>query len=248
MTFCLPFLLLPLLVQQLETALAAEDVLFSVPTVIDDDSVGQLGFTGNYAGISNVKSSLQFESNSDSSALVLRRNGSVYERISNFQGNITSSCKFNNSVYYFGGEFETVNQTTNSVHHIVQFNTETNKFLPLLQGLNGPVYSLYCDQQDEILYIGGNFSLSIENNTANNAISYSLKNNSSSWSILPWKGFNGPVYSITKNKKLNTILFGGKFDSTLDGQYFNSNTSQIISMSSPTTVSSSSVLKFNTLC
>jgi hypothetical protein len=227
LTLTFSCLLLPLLL------LSVEAQIFNTPKTIIEDSQ-QLGFIGSYAGISNVKSNLQFESNLlQSEALLLRNNDSIYEKISNFQGNITSSCKFNNS-FYFGGEFETINQTL-QVHHIVQYNTQTNQFLLLEQSLNGSVYSLYCDEIDEILYIGGNFSLNISNSTANNAISYNFKNNS--WSILPWKGFNGPVYTITKNKKLNTILFGGKFDSTMDGQFFNSNTSQIVSLNSPSAVS-----------
>lgn len=204
--------------------------LFSVPTVIDEDSVGRLGFAGNYAGISNVKSIQQFQSTNEDS-IILRNNNNIFEKISNFQGNITSSCMFQNSIY-FGGQFETVNQTY-LVHHIVKFDTQTNQFQSLNQGLNGPVYSLYCDELDQILYIGGNFSSPIQtNSTMSNVASWNIKN--SSWSLLPWKGFNGPVYTITKNKKFNTILFGGHFDATGDGQFFNSNTSQLVPLNSPT--------------
>ncbi|GAA5809418.1 hypothetical protein MFLAVUS_002826 [Mucor flavus] len=208
--------------------------LFSVPTVIDDESAGQLGFAGNYAGISNIKSSLQSQSAMDQSVL-LRTVEGIYEKVSNFQGNITSSCVFQNSIY-FGGRFETVNQTM-TVNHIVKFDINANKFEPLQNGLNGPVYTLYCDESDQLIYIGGNFSSPIENNsTMSNVASWNTNNQT--WSLLPWKGFNGPVYTITKNKKYNTVLFGGHFDATGDGQFFNSNTSQLVPMNAPTSISS----------
>lgn len=204
--------------------------LFSVPTVIDDESAGQLGFAGNYAGISNIKSSLQSQSAMDQSVL-LRTVEGIYQKVSNFQGNITSSCVFQNSIY-FGGRFETVNQTM-TVNHIVKFDINANKFEPLQNGLNGPVYTLYCDESDQLIYIGGNFSSPIENNsTMSNVASWNTNNQT--WSLLPWKGFNGPVYTITKNKKYNTVLFGGRFDATGDGQFFNSNTSQLVPMNAPT--------------
>ncbi|KAG0169751.1 hypothetical protein DFQ29_009564 [Apophysomyces sp. BC1021] len=58
------------------------------------------------------------------------------------------------------------------------------------------------------------------------------------WSAVPWKGFNGPVYTISPNVERNTILFGGRFDATGDGQYFNANSSQSVNMDQPTIISS----------
>ena len=205
-------------------------------TTIDDSSFGKLGFIGNYAGISNTKNRQQPHYTIDQSILLRQNNSnSEFEEIVQFGGNITSSCSLQNYIY-FAGEFQYVNQT-NLVNHIVKLNTETNTIELLSNGLNGPVYTIYCDEMDDIIYIGGNFSSPIETNaiisaTAGNVASWSIKNNT--WAMLPWKGFNGPVYTITKNKKSNAILFGGRFDATVDGQFFNSNTSQLVSMSSPT--------------
>jgi hypothetical protein len=99
---------------------------------------------------------------------------------------------------------------------------QINVFQPLLEGLDGPVYTVYCDTQN--LYVGGNFS--------NHAIQWSF--NTNNWTQLPWKGFNGPVYTITKDPQRNTILFGGSFDATMDGQLFSSNTSQLVPLNTPT--------------
>ncbi|KAI8642326.1 cortical protein marker for cell polarity-domain-containing protein [Parasitella parasitica] len=190
---------------------------------IDIDEIGQLGFAGNYAGISNVKSNNQFES-IDSTNLIQQKDD-VFEKIATFSGNITAYCSIENDIY-LGGYFKTVNETL--FNHIVKYNTQSNQFQPLAQGLNGSVYSLYCDEIDNVVYVGGNFT--------GNAIQWDTTNNQ--WVQVPWKGFNGPVYTITKNKKYSTILFGGRFDATSDGQFFNSNTSQLVPLSSPTSISS----------
>lgn len=223
-TFC--FLLL--LLFKSNNVSAAVDPIFSIPTVIDDDTFGQLGFTGNYAGISNTKSNLQFESLTTSTLIRQNDSNSVFEKLIEFKGNITSSCKYKNFIYLA------------DVNHIIQFDTQTNQFQPLNeQALNGSVYTLYCDEIDEIIYVGGNFTSPVNTNStanADNVASWNMKNNT--WSLLPWKGFNGPVYTITKNIKTNTLLFGGRFDATGDGQYFNSNTSQLVSLGSPTSISS----------
>lgn len=189
---------------------------------IDDDIFGQLGFAGNYAGISNLKSELQFESLNNNNSILIKKNDQVFEKIYEFNGNIDSTCKYKNFIYFANGV------------NIIKFDLQTNEFQPLnnLNIFNGTIYSLYCDESNDIMYIGGNFTTNTVQ--VNNVLSFDLKINNST--VLPWKGLNGPVYTITKNKKSNTILFGGRFDSTGDGQYFNSNTSQIISMSSSTTV------------
>ncbi|KAL9548227.1 hypothetical protein MBANPS3_005789 [Mucor bainieri] len=199
-----------------------------------DDDIGQLGFAGNYAGISNANSALQFESLApDTHHLIQQKADGHFEKIAAFSGNITSFCTLENDIY-FGGYFETVNETL--FNHIVRYSTQSNQFQALGQGVNGSVYSLYCDDVDQIVYVGGNFTA--------HAIQWDIR--ASQWTPVPWKGFNGPVYTITKNKQYNSLLFGGRFDATGDGQFFNSNTSQLIPLSSPTSISSGNGARFGT--
>ncbi|KAK4521177.1 uncharacterized protein ATC70_013122 [Mucor velutinosus] len=203
---------------------------------LDIDGIGQLGFAGNYAGISNAKSTLQFEAlllpTPDTHHLIQQKDG-LFENMAAFNGKITSYCALENDIY-FGGYFETVNETP--FNHIVRYNTQSNQFQALGQGINGSVYSLYCDDVDQIVYVGGNFTA--------HAIQWDIK--TSQWTPVPWKGFNGPVYIITKNKQYNSLLFGGRFDATGDEQFFNSNTSQLIPLSSPTSISSGNGARFGT--
>jgi hypothetical protein len=196
-------------------------ILYNRPTlqeVIIEDA--DIGFVGNFAGISISKSPHQFETLSSNSSLIGYTDSSIYQHLSSFNGNITCSCQIQDDIY-FGGYFDTVNNTI-SANHIIKYNMQANLFQPLLGGLDGPVYSLYCDTQS--LYVGGNFS--------NHAIQWSF--NTNNWTQLPWKGFNGPVYTITKDPRRGTILFGGRFDATMDGQFFNTNTSQQVPLDAPT--------------
>ncbi|OAD00485.1 hypothetical protein MUCCIDRAFT_113967 [Mucor lusitanicus CBS 277.49] len=193
------------------------------------DDIGQLGFAGNYAGISSAQSSRQFESLRPDT-LIQQKDG-LFEKIAAFNGNITSYCALHDDIY-FGGYFETVNETL--FNHIVKYSTQSNQLQALGQGLDGAVHSLYCDDVDQLVYVGGKFTA--------HAAQWDVR--ASQWTPVPWKGFNGPVYTITKNKQYNSILFGGRFDATGDGQFFNSNTSQLIPLSSPTSISSGNGARF----
>lgn len=204
LTFCLLFL-----------------ILYNRPTlqqVVLDDS--DIGFVGNFAGISTYNSPLQFETLVSNHSLIRYSNDSIYEQMSTFNGNITCSCTIQDDIY-FGGYFNSVNDTM-TANHIIKYNMQTNMFESLLDGLDGPVYTMYCDAQN--LYVGGNFS--------HHATQWNF--NTHNWTQLPWKGFNGPVHTITKDPLRNTILFGGRFDATMDGQFFNSNTSQLVPLIAPT--------------
>jgi hypothetical protein len=195
-----------------------------------------IGFVGDFGGISLYRNEKQFETLDNSTHLILDIDG-TYQTLATFEGVVTASCTSRNDIY-FGGDFETVNNQ--SMHRITRYNVQSNTFSSLNQGLDGPVYALYCDT--ESVYVGGNFTLPV--NVTGNYTGGVAEWSNDTWHYLPWHGFNGPIYTITKNQKTETILFGGKFDSTGDGMYFNSNTSQIIPLGSPTVSCLSSPLVF----
>jgi hypothetical protein len=186
--------------------------LIELPT-LNLDSVGQLGFIGDYAGLSPFKTERQFEqlSSDSQSGILLKNHDDTFELLYSIQGTIETSCQLNDQQVVLAGSFE----YNNTFHNIVQLDTNSLQLTPI-NGIDGSVYALYCDS--DRIYIGGNFN--------NSALIY--QNNQ--LLPLPWKGFNGPVYTITKNPFTNSILFGGQFDSTGDGQYFNGRTSQSINL------------------
>ncbi|KAF7727896.1 hypothetical protein EC973_006895 [Apophysomyces ossiformis] len=191
---------------------------------IDWSTVGQLGFAGNIAGLSRYQNTAQFESiQPNVSSILLQENG-FYNKIASANGHIFATCLLDSADLFIGGNFTTIHNTSYS--HIARFNLQTHTLSPLAQGLDGPVYALYCGP--DAVYVGGEFGKPSSNAAIWNG----------SWVPVPWKGFNGPVYTIQHNPKTDTILFGGRFDATLDGQYLNTNTSQTVNMGAPTVVSS----------
>lgn len=204
--------------------------------VIKLDAVGQLGFAGDYAGISPFRDTRQFESVSDpSSSSVVLQNNHTFQLIANNNGTVLATCTHNNNVY-LGGSFTTFNNTP--VNNIVRYDVTSNTFYPLDQGLNGPVQSLMCD--NETVYVGGDFTAPVGTTNAtlfgSGHVAFWFPGNNT-WGPVPWNGFNGPVYTITRNNARNTILFGGRFEATGDGVYYNANSSQAVNLASPTTVS-----------
>ncbi|KAI9014562.1 cortical protein marker for cell polarity-domain-containing protein [Phycomyces nitens] len=213
---------------------------FTTPT-INLDAVGQLGFTGNYAGLSPFVDSQQFETGTSLSSLVLSNNN-TYTRIASSNGDILATCTLqrtdNQMDIFIGGNFTIINNTT--LHYIARFNSQTHTLTALDQGLDGPVQALYCDQETNSVYVGGDFDTPIQTSSSNasSVFGKSALWQNDAWTALPWKGFNGPVYTITANKKKKTILFGGLFDATGDGQYYNANSSQIVNLGGSTTLGS----------
>ncbi|RIA96482.1 cortical protein marker for cell polarity-domain-containing protein [Glomus cerebriforme] len=122
---------------------------------------------------------------------------------------------------YIGGNFSTLGGIM--VNNIARYDPSARTFSPLIEGLDGPVYSLYCDTTNSIVYVGGIFAAPV-NPAANNinatnfAGSVAIWRNKA-WEALPFKGFNGPVYTIAYNEPNNTIYFGGQFDATGDGEF-----------------------------
>ncbi|KAI8879132.1 hypothetical protein K501DRAFT_336282 [Backusella circina FSU 941] len=218
------------------TILVSSVVSIDLPS-INLDSIGQLGFIGDYAGLSPVKSEQQVES--VTSGLILKdTNSGIYRLLGDVQGTIESSCALSEHTLILAGIFSTINNT--EFNNIAQLDTQTRALLTLNQGLNGPVRSVYCDTANQTVYVGGDFTMpvGVDNTTENNfGGGHVAMWQNNQWSPVPWKGFNGPVYTITQNKATDSILFGGQFDSTSDGQYTNTNTSQSVDLTSSATIS-----------
>lgn len=91
-----------------------------------------------------------------------------------------------------------------SVQGMALYNPANNTVTPL-PGLTGQVNALYCDNDNQVVYVGGSFS----GGNSTNAIAWSIGN----WENLPFLGFNGPVSTITQAPN-GHIVFGGTFSGT----------------------------------
>jgi hypothetical protein len=210
---------------------------FETPTIEFDSVGGQLGFVGDYAGLSPFKDPLQFET-LQTNAIVfsdITQDVQIFNLFSHINGSIETYCQLSDTQFVLGGNFISIINST-QYNHILQLDTKTRQLKPLQQGLDGPVTSVYC--KESIVYVGGHFTAPINSNVSEYTGHVALWNENQ-WSPLPWKGFNGPVYSIISHSE--SILFGGQFDSTGDGVYFNQNSSQPINLAT-TAVRTRSIL------
>lgn len=210
------------------------------PFSLDTNLLGNFGIVGQFAGLSPYNNTLQTATPSPGISIYQKNDvTSIFSSLIVGDGKLYASCILDQQLY-IGGTFTTLlNKNNNSetvVNNIARWDLSLNQLYTLEQGLDGPVYSLYCDKTNNTVYIGGDFHQPIGINN-NNSASFAGKvvqwyNNQ--WLPLPWQGFNGPVHVITHNPTENTLLFAGQFDSTGDGFFFNMNTSHPVNLDNPT--------------
>ncbi|KAI8979857.1 cortical protein marker for cell polarity-domain-containing protein [Mycotypha africana] len=206
-----------------------DNVNAGLPKIELESVGGGIGVIGNFVGLSPIlldtipyQFGLLPNDTSNHHIIVSQKdndNLTIYKSLATIEGSITTYCKLSDNQYILAGDFQQINNS--NFNHIAQFDSQTYQFIPLQQGLDGPVRALYCDNSTRTIYVGGDFTspLASSNNFTGHVASF--KDNQ--WVPLPWKGFNGPVSTIIKTKNLlstaDAIIFGGQFNSTGDGQY-----------------------------
>ncbi|KAI9302151.1 hypothetical protein BJ944DRAFT_242639, partial [Cunninghamella echinulata] len=228
----------------------------NIPT-IDLSSLQQMGLAGNYGGISIIKDDKQLTQIPIKTASIIKygndnnsnqknnnttiEDSNIFELLAStsVNGSIYCSCQFNNGDIYIGGKFSSINNI--QLYNIAKINLQQQQITGLAQGLDGPVHALYCDQTTNQVYAGGEFIAPKQPSPQyTNAMVYYgghlalWSAASQSWSAFPFKGVNGPVYSIQKINQ--QFYFGGQFETTADGQAYHAPASQPINLQSPTTL------------
>jgi hypothetical protein len=223
--------------------------------MIDLTSLEQMGLAGSYGGLSIVTDTHQLDQiPPHTSSALLYKNATLFTMLAStsLNGTISSSCRRGNDLY-IAGHFQSINQQLN-VGNIAKltFSNSSNSdddvtvtVTPLGKGVDGPVYAMYCDV--DRIYVGGDFLAPVQASPGygDSLASFGGKMamwmiSNGSWSAVPWKGVNGPVYAIDKFK--NQMYFAGQFDSTADGQLNHAPASQPIDLSPLTTVNRSTII------
>lgn len=171
------------------------------------ENLGRVGIAGDFSGISlyqfEGQDEVPFSVNGSESLLTQLPNGD-FATILTTDASIQAMCNFVRSDgtvegVVIGGNFTSLDGQES--HAIALFNPNTTE-VTSLDGLSGQVNVLLCDQEADLVYIGGNF----KTDSSTNAIAWDGKN----WTSLAFAGFNGPVTSITKLSNGN-LVFGGSF-------------------------------------
>ncbi|KAL8956438.1 MAG: hypothetical protein Q9193_006049 [Seirophora villosa] len=99
-----------------------------------------------------------------------------------------------------GGNFTSLKDI--EAQGVAMYDPNTSDVIPL-PGILGQVSVVYCDQDTNTVYVGGDFKVP----DATNAVAWV---GGTGWANLPFAGFNGPIDSIIKAPNGN-IIFGGTF-------------------------------------
>lgn len=189
---------------------------------------GDIGIVGSFSGISSFtpggKSSALKLSSEDESLISLSQSSASVIESSKMNGQITTACFLYNSdgsvsKTYFGGSLTSLNQTP--IGYVAAIDS-SGHIDTMHDGVYGPINTLYCDQDLQMVYVGGNFSSTVvgltdsvataRSQSSGNMAIYSHKH--SAWQHLPFHGLDGPVFDFAR---INDDVFAvGSFSATQD--------------------------------
>ncbi|KAL5385339.1 hypothetical protein DPSP01_004798 [Paraphaeosphaeria sporulosa] len=171
---------------------------------IDIARLGRVALAGDFDAISLY----QYEGQNQDAAtngLYSRFPNGLFAKIQKTDGEVRAMCHYkggNADAIVVGGNFTSVDgQSTPGGIALIDTNTGD---VTATTGLTGQVNALLCDDERQQVYVGG----SIDGGANySNAIIWKADN---SWSVLPFKGFDGIVHSIVDGPN-DTVIFGGQF-------------------------------------
>ena len=175
---------------------------------LDLSSLGRVALTGDFDSISlytyQQQSENAFTTNGTQSLITQLPNGD-FATTAAADGYIKALCPFVMSSgklagVIVGGNFTELGGIP--AQGVAMYDATTGDITPL-DGLNGTVNAILCDQDTNTVYVGGQFSGA----NSTNAVAWV---GMSGWANLPFEGFNGPVNSIIKESNGN-VIFGGSF-------------------------------------
>src|ERR1043165_5686023 len=131
-------------------------VTAEIPKINFNGLLSQILILGQYNGISEYSSApgqREIFDNEGDSFITQSPNG-TFQLVgtTSYDGTINALCilpRSNDEMdVYIGGNFSTLGDKR--VNNIARYDSSTRTFSPLVEGLDGPVYSLYCDTSNSI--------------------------------------------------------------------------------------------------
>lgn len=209
--------------------LAAQAISFNpVPDPnLELSQLGRIGLAGDFAGVSLYKYEGQGPgggSNGNQSVLGRYPDGG-FGSLAESDGVIHALCPFVMDGELAGvivaGNFTSLGGLESQ--GVALFNPNTSEVTPL-PGISGQVNTLYCDDESNTVYVGGNF----KGANSTNGIAWV---GTAGWTNLPFLGFNGPVTSIIKANN-GKMVFGGSFTGLGNATVLEEEHQQVINLSS----------------
>ena len=175
---------------------------------LDLSGLGRVALTGDFDSISlftfREQTEDSFNTNGSQSLLAQLPNG-AFATLFSSDAYILAMCPYilkNGTLagIVVGGNFTSLGSS--QVQGAALYDPDTNT-VQNLTGLTGSVNALFCDQEMNSVYVGGDF----RGANSTNAVVWV---GGEGWMDMPFQGFNGPVNAITKAPDGN-IIFGGNF-------------------------------------
>ncbi|KAJ1894101.1 hypothetical protein LPJ81_005226, partial [Coemansia sp. IMI 209127] len=222
------------LMTELDSATSIDDESFSSDASTSEESSsdesdgGGIGIVGAFSGISSFtpnSSGAALSLNSNLTSLVwLSQNAASSLLSATTEGDITAACAFYNqdgsiAKAYFGGNFISINSTNAGYVAGVDSNGNVDS---MLGGVNEPVNALFCDDDTQLVYVGGNFTSTVAGLTTNIATMSSsstgalaiYNSTQGAWQTLSFHGLDGPVFDFAKMH--DSVYAVGAFAATVD--------------------------------
>ncbi|KAF4587681.1 cellular morphogenesis protein [Ophiocordyceps camponoti-floridani] len=204
---------------------------------LDLANLGEVVVAGDFSGISLYQYQGQRSADlsvNGSQSLLARLPSGVLAPVATTDASIQSMCALRRKNgdlegVIIGGNFTSLDGIQSTA--VALFNPSTSEFKPV-SGLEGQVTALYCDQDRELVYIGGRF----HGANSTNALAWS---STRGLVDLPFAGFNGPVNAITKSSN-GHIIFGGNFTGLGNATTPSRPDEQVINLSSANTSATNS--------
>lgn len=178
------------------------------PPNLDLSELGRVALTGDFDAISlysdEQQSEAGYSTNGSQSIVTQRPNGDFATTVTS-DGYIKAMCPFvmkdgTLAGVIVGGNFTSLGGQ--EAQGVALYDPATQK-ITALPGLTGNVETLWCDQETNTVYVGGDFT----GGQSTNAIGWF---GMAGWSDLPFAGFDGPVNEIRGGPN-GKIIFAGSF-------------------------------------
>ena len=207
------------------------------PPNLDLSELGRVALTGDFDAISlysyEQQSEASYSTNGSQSIVTQRPNGDFATTVTS-DGYIKSMCPFvmkdgTLAGVIVGGNFTSLGGQ--EAQGVALYNPNTQN-ITALPGLTGNVETVWCDQDTNTVYVGGDF----KGGQSTNAIAWV---GMSGWSDLPFSGFDGPVHDI-RGSPNGTIIFAGSFTGLGNATTPKQKDQQVINLSSADVTAESS--------
>jgi hypothetical protein len=181
---------------------------------IDFAALGLVALAGNFRGLqlydANYQASLEALSPAQDAQTLWSRaqDGRLLPLGStNSGGSISAICQADSGLIYVGGTFSSLATVTTA--NMASYDPSSDTFAALGSGLDGPVLSLYCS--DDQIVAGGTFSAPVGATQAYGGSVAYWSPSSSSWSPPSFGGVRGAVRAITGAEDDRSVFYGGNF-------------------------------------